>query len=109
MDAISGEPDLYAQTDLTNHRLDMDWWIAALGENKKMPRVGDVIIKVTSCGMGMTVFRDERFRVIGLADRPGEVRAIWRTPDNVCARTETLHIFNMRPHTELYRTWFLID
>jgi hypothetical protein len=38
-------PDLYAQPDLTGSGLGMDWLINGLGENKEMPREGDVVIK----------------------------------------------------------------
>jgi hypothetical protein len=97
-------PDLYAQPDLTGSGIGMDWLIAGLGENKEMPREGDVVIKVVSDGMGASVRRDVRYRVKGPGRYPQSVLA--EKPDG---QTDTLHVFYMRRHTKLPRTWILMD
>jgi hypothetical protein len=97
-------PDLYAQPDLTGSGLGMDWLVNGLGENKEVPRAGDVVIKVVSCGMGTTVRRDIRYRVKGPGRYPQSVLA--EKPDG---QTDTLHVFYMRRHTKLPRTWILMD
>jgi len=100
-------PDPYAQEDLTNQALGMDWLISALGENKAVPRINDVIIKITSCSMGTSVSQDDRYWVIGPGKQHGESVAV------PCVHVETgvveqLHVFYMRHHTRLARTWWLM-
>jgi hypothetical protein len=97
-------PDLHAQPDLTGSGLDMQWWIDAMGENKEMPRAGDVVIEVISCGMGTTVRQDNRYRIKG----PGRyARSVIGTKAD--GTEALLHIFYMRRHTKLPRTWVLMN
>jgi hypothetical protein len=97
-------PDLRAQPDLTGSGLDMQWMIDAMGENKEVPREGDVIVRVVSCGMGTTVRFDWRYRVKGPGRFARSVEAIKED-----GTVENLHIFYMRRHAKLARTWILMD
>jgi hypothetical protein len=82
----------------------MDWMIAALGENKEVPREGDVVIRVVSCGMGTTVRHDWRYRVKGPGRNERSVEAVKED-----GTVENLYVFYMRRHTKLARTWVLMD
>jgi hypothetical protein len=97
-------PDLHAQPDLTGSGLGMDWLINAMGENKEVPREGDVIVQVISCGMGTTVRFDNRYRVKGPGRFPRSVLC-----EKEDGTTDTLHVFYMRRHSKLPRTWVLMD
>lgn len=100
-------PDLHAVPDQTGAGLTIDWWVAAMGENKEVPGVGDVIIQISSCSMGMTCSRDTRHRVSGPAVRNGCSDAVAVVTEN--GDVDSLSVFYMRRHKTLPRTWFLMD
>jgi hypothetical protein len=102
---INPLPDLRAQPDMTGAALGMDWLVAALGENKEMPRAGDVIIHIVSCGMGVSVRRDLRYRVTGPGRNARSVSAVKEDGTTV----DNLYVFYMRRHQQLARTWILMD
>jgi hypothetical protein len=97
-------PELFAQEDLTGFGLTMDYLVAGLGINTEAPAIGDVIIRLVSCSMGMSVRRDVRYRVISRNEPPFGV--LCRSADGEETR---LHIAYMRRHTKISRTWFLMD
>ncbi|RWE37423.1 hypothetical protein [Mesorhizobium sp.] len=85
----------------------MDYLIAALGENKEVPSVGDVVIELESCSMGMTVRRDTRHRVVGPPKQLGYGYSVPTVTAD--SRSDLLHVFSMRRHTKLPRTWVLCN
>jgi hypothetical protein len=102
------EPDPFAEQDMTGFGLNIAYWVAALGENKAVPAIGDIVIRITSCSMGMTVRRDDRFRVIGPGRKNGS--AIVVPCINVkTGETDELSIFYMREHLKIARTWVLTE
>lgn len=106
--AVDPEPDPFAEPDQTGAGYTMDTLIIAMGENRAVPRPGDVVIRLTSCGMGMSVRRDDRFRVLGPGKQMGASVAI--PAFNVkTGEPDYLHVFYMRQHTKLARTWWLLD
>ena len=99
-------PDPYAMPDMTGYGLPMEYWISAIGKaNSKKPAVGDVIAKLVSCGMGVSVKHDIRFVVKGTEGR-------WPTSFGIVdAKTGAegeMHVHNLRQHTSLPRTWIEI-
>lgn len=111
LNMLAPEPALDVVPDQTGNRLGMDWWIASMGENKEIPRVGDLVIQIESCGMGMTVARDTRWRVIGPARKLGDTWAVkcrHFDPSRI-DETRFLHVFYMRRHRTLRRVWTLMD
>lgn len=106
-DLVAPLPDLRAERDMTGNTLGMDYLIAAMGENKEVPSVGDVVIELESCSMGMTVRRDIRHRVTGSGCKLGSSIAVPTTMED--GETDLLHVFYMRRHTRLPRTWVLCN
>ncbi|MER9680821.1 hypothetical protein NKJ23_16015 [Mesorhizobium sp. M0184] len=106
-DLVSPLPDLRAVPDQTHAGLTMDWLIAAMAENKEVPRVGDVIVEIQSCSMGMTVRRDIRHRVTGPARRMGCADCVPTVAED--GSKDTLSVFYMRRHKTLARTWTLMN
>lgn len=102
------EPALDAESDQTGTALSIAYWVGAMGENKEVPAVDDVIIKITSCSMGTSVRSDERFRVIAPGKKMGATVAVLAAEAKT-DRKEWLHVFYMRQHTKLARTWWLLD
>lgn len=100
---LSPEPGLYEMPDMTGGGLSMDYWIGALGKNELLPSKGDVVVKIDSCSMGVTVDRDTRYRVVGSGRFAGSV--IGETSDG---KQDTLHVFYMR-RSKLPRTWVLCN
>ena len=112
-DVVSPQPDLDAVPNMANHGVGMEYLIAGLGENKEVPCVGDVVIKLTSCSMGMTISRDTRYRVDErlctrsdgkMSTTPNAVRGTTQDGDS-----DVLHVFYMRPANGYPRTWILMD
>ena len=106
--AVDPEPDPFAQPDQTDAAYTMDHLINAMGENRAVPREGDVVIRLTSCSMGMSVRRDDRFRVTG----PGRQNGVSVEVPVINAKTgavDHLSVWYMRQHTKLARTWWLLD
>lgn len=97
-------PDLHAEPDQTGNALGMDYWISAQGENTELPREGDVIIQIISDGMGASVKQDVRHRVKGAGKYTRSVAC--ETADG---KTTLLHVFYMRRHKTLPRTWVLMN
>lgn len=105
-------PKLDALPDMTRAGVTMDYLICGIsGENKEVPRVGDVVVKLTSCSMGMTISRDTRYRVTErlchYSPKPNEPNAVRGV--TLDGKSEILHVFYMRRHTRLARTWILMD
>jgi hypothetical protein len=110
-DKFTPTPALDCVPDQTHKGLTIPYWVTGLGENKEVPGIGDLVIELQSCSMGMTVSRDIRWRVIGRpfligASTVASVRAKNKThPDE----TTFLSVFYMRRHATLPRVWFLIN
>jgi len=100
---LNTEPALDAIEDMTGRGLGMDYWLSALGVNDEFPRVGDVVAKLDSCGMGVSVRRDTRFRVTE-TKTPYATSFIGTDRDG---NRKVLHTHNLRRHTGIRRFWIL--
>jgi hypothetical protein len=61
------EPGLHDVPDMTGHRFDFGYIVKAHSgywQPTHRPSVGDVVVQLESCGMGMSVRRDIRWRVV---------------------------------------------
>lgn len=60
-------PALWEIPSFKNRGMSMGFiWNTHVGENEELPNINDVIIVLTSCSMGMTVSRDERYRIVDI-------------------------------------------
>lgn len=78
-----------------------------LANNTELPRRGDVVARLVSCGMGMSVRRDERYRVIGGPTQKGDSKAVLaRALDG---SEEWIHPHALRRHARIRGFWFWYD
>lgn len=102
---IEPDPSLGALPDMTGYGLGMDYLISAMGENKEVPRVGDVVVELESCSMGASVRRDMRWRVTGAGYKHGDTVAV--PVADAAGNADLKHVFYMRPANGHARTWVL--
>ena len=102
----SPAPEWWAIPSVIGQRIPTIW-----GSNSKsdqgFPRIGDLIIALTTDSAGTQVWEDQRFRVYGLNCDGGDA------PLFVCVRDEDgaqeyLSVADMRRHANVTRTWVLI-
>lgn len=82
-----------------------------IGENKKHPYVGDVIIELRSCSMGTSVQRDNRHRVVSV--EPASVlganyqhfQAVTRRSDGA---VDSFLVSQLREMQDYHRTWVVV-
>ena len=98
-------PKLDAMEDMTGRSVGMDYLIDGLGNNYDWPAVGDVVAKLTTCSMGVSIRRDTRWRVTELQD-PYDTSFRVVNAEGV---TGIFHIHSLRRHSSIRRFWILRD
>lgn len=96
------QPDLNAVPDLTGKSWGMDHLIDMLHSNTEFPRVGDAVAHIESCGMGVSVRRDTRYRVTKMGPYPTSF-----VGKDAHGNQEIMHIHYMRRHPSIRRFWLL--
>lgn len=98
------EPAFDAVPSFENRGYGMDVLINLLGVNEETPKPGDVVAHLVTCGMGVSVIRDTRWRVVGPGPYPKSVEVVSEE-----GKKDILHSFYMRRHTKVPRFWMLFD
>lgn len=102
-------PEFNVVPDLTGKGLDIDYWVFSMAENKEWPQIDDVIIHVESCSMGMTVSKDTRLRVVKIHS-PYKTSFLAKRQFTVPGDDlEIMHVFYLRRHKTIPRTWFMLN
>ena len=107
------EPSLDAVEDMTGRSMGMDHYIALLGTNFARPKIGDVMILLDLCGMGVVVNKDRRARVVSTPDKLAAARfrdSGGNGPSPVVGldNGETVLLANLAPCGLAARTWVCV-
>lgn len=100
-------PAFWAYPDMSNRSFGgiTNTFIAfPMGENKEVPRVGDIVAHLESDSMGMGVDRDTRWRVVGPGPYKQSVEGV-----NEAGQFRLLHVFYMCRDKKLPRFWWLYE
>lgn len=101
---VRAQPSLRLLEDQTGRGLSMDYLIQGLANNSDKPLPGDAIAIFHSCGMGMTIRKDERVRVLRNHEKWSS--GFWVQGEGP---PDVLHVYNLRRSNIHPRFWIYMD
>lgn len=107
---LAVEPDLWKVPSMQDRPMSLGFIANThIGSNKELPRKGDVIIRLESCSMGMTVRKDTRHRVLGIKPATvhgaGNWKYYWAIVENENGEEDRILTAELRRMTDQPRTW----